>query len=126
MSQLLRLKLAKQRGEALLTEEDITRLAVDPFDLAQRHEIKVQAKPDVAQAFRECFCGMVIRLEYSMLRTFQMRDSNASALHMSLVTIFLKAISIMSCPRTACMLHMPVSSLLIPTHRRLTVSPLVF
>lgn len=57
MSQLLRLKLAKQRGEALLTEEDITRLAVDPFDLAQRHEIKVQAKPDVAPGVS----GMLLR-----------------------------------------------------------------
>src|SRR5260363_256650 len=57
MSQLLRLKLAKQRGEALLTEEDITSLAVDPFDLAQRHEIKVQAKPDVAPGVS----GMLLR-----------------------------------------------------------------
>jgi hypothetical protein len=45
-SLLLRLKLAKQRGEALLTEEDITDLPVDPCVIAEKHDIVVQAKPD--------------------------------------------------------------------------------
>ena len=45
-SLLLRLKLAKQRGEALLTEENISELPVDPFAIAKKHDIVVQAKPD--------------------------------------------------------------------------------
>lgn len=57
MSRLLRLKLAKQRGEALLAEEGITSLAVDPFDIAARHDIVVQAKPDVASGVS----GMLLR-----------------------------------------------------------------
>ena len=48
MNQLLRLKLAKQRAEALLVEEKITDLPVDPFALAARHNIVVEAKPDIA------------------------------------------------------------------------------
>lgn len=57
MSRLLRLKLAKQRGEALLAEEGITSLAVDPFDIAARHDIVVQAKPDVTSGVS----GMLLR-----------------------------------------------------------------
>lgn len=57
MSRLLRLRLAKQRGEALLAEEGITSLAVDPFELAERHGIVVQAKPDVAVGVS----GMLLR-----------------------------------------------------------------
>ncbi|WP_456253552.1 ImmA/IrrE family metallo-endopeptidase [Xylella fastidiosa] len=45
-SLLLRLKLAKQRGEAVLTEERIIDLPVDPFAIAEKHDIVVQAKPD--------------------------------------------------------------------------------
>jgi len=57
MSRLLRLKLAKQRAEALLAEEGITSLAVDPFNIAARHDIVVQAKPDVASGVS----GMLLR-----------------------------------------------------------------
>ncbi len=48
MSQLLRLKLARQRAEALVVEEMITDLPVDPFALAASRDIVVEAKPDVA------------------------------------------------------------------------------
>jgi len=47
MSQLLRLKLAKQRAEALLVEEELTELPVDPFALAASRDIVVEAKPDL-------------------------------------------------------------------------------
>jgi hypothetical protein len=57
MSLLLRLKLAKQRAEAFLTEQGITELAVDPFDIAARHDIVVQAKPDVDSGVS----GMLLR-----------------------------------------------------------------
>ncbi len=57
MSLLLRLKLAKQRGEDLLVEEGFTNLAVDPFDIAARHDIVVQAKPDVVAGVS----GMLLR-----------------------------------------------------------------
>ena len=57
MSQLLRLKLAKQRAEALLVEEKITDLPVDPFALAERHDIVVEAKPDIATGVS----GMLLR-----------------------------------------------------------------
>jgi Zn-dependent peptidase ImmA (M78 family) len=56
-SLLLRLKLAKQRGEALLTEENITELPVDPFAIAQKHDIVVQAKPDTESGVS----GMLLR-----------------------------------------------------------------
>ncbi len=52
-SLLLRLKLAKQRGEALLTEENITALPVDPFAIANKHDIVVQAKPDTKTDYRQ-------------------------------------------------------------------------
>lgn len=57
MSRLLRLRLAKQRGEGLLAEMGIASLAVDPFDIAGRHDIVVQAKPDVASGVS----GMLLR-----------------------------------------------------------------
>ncbi|MDR2011895.1 MAG: ImmA/IrrE family metallo-endopeptidase [Rhodanobacter sp.] len=57
MSPLLRLKLAKQRGEAVLSEEKITELAVDPFEIAARHNIVVQAKPDTESGVS----GMLLR-----------------------------------------------------------------
>jgi len=57
MSLLLRLRLAKQRGEAVLSEEKITELAVDPFEIAARHNIVVQAKPDTMSGVS----GMLLR-----------------------------------------------------------------
>jgi hypothetical protein len=57
MSRLLRPRLAKQQGEALLAEEGITNLAVDPFEIAVRHDIVVQAKPDVVSGVS----GMLLR-----------------------------------------------------------------
>lgn len=56
-SLLLRLKLAKQRGEALVVEENITDLPVDPFAIAERHDIVVQAKPDTESGVS----GMLLR-----------------------------------------------------------------
>lgn len=56
-SLLLRLKLAKQRGEAVLNEENITGLPVDPFALAEKHDIVVQAKPDTESGVS----GMLLR-----------------------------------------------------------------
>jgi Zn-dependent peptidase ImmA (M78 family) len=56
-SLLLRLKLAKQRGEAVVAEEKISDLPVDPFEIAQRHDILVQAKPDTESVVS----GMLLR-----------------------------------------------------------------
>jgi hypothetical protein len=56
-SLLLRLKLAKQRGEAVFSEEKFTELPVDPFEIAAQHEIVVQAKPDTASGVS----GMLLR-----------------------------------------------------------------
>jgi len=56
-SLLLRLKLAKQRGEELLSEEKITDLPVDPFAIAKKHDIVVQAKP----ATESGVSGMLLR-----------------------------------------------------------------
>lgn len=54
---LLRLRLAKQRGEAVLVEEKITDLPVDPFAIARTHDIVVQAKPDTESGVS----GMLLR-----------------------------------------------------------------
>ena len=56
-SLLLRLRLAKQRGEAVLGEEKITDLPVDPFAIARTHDIVVQAKPDTESGVS----GMLLR-----------------------------------------------------------------
>lgn len=56
-SLLLRLRLARQRGEALLVEEKITDLPVDPFAIARTHDIVVQAKPDTESGVS----GMLLR-----------------------------------------------------------------
>lgn len=56
-SLLLRLKLAKQRGEALAIEEKFTEVPVDPFVIANKHSIVVQAKPDAESGVS----GMLLR-----------------------------------------------------------------
>lgn len=56
-SRLLRLKLAKQRGEAVLVEGKIADLPVDPFAIAKKHDIVVQAKPDTESGVS----GMLLR-----------------------------------------------------------------
>lgn len=56
-SLLLRIKLAKQRGEAVLAEEKIINLPVDPFAIAEKHDIVVQAKPDTESGVS----GMLLR-----------------------------------------------------------------
>jgi hypothetical protein len=43
-----RLKIAKQKGKALLKQEGITTLPVDPFAIAASHDILVEAKTDAA------------------------------------------------------------------------------
>jgi hypothetical protein len=57
MSQVFRLKMAKQTAEALLKQEGITSLPVDPFALAGSRDIVVQAKPDTADGVS----GMLLR-----------------------------------------------------------------
>lgn len=57
MTLLQRLKFAKQRGEALLAEEGLTSLPIDPFEIAARRDIVVQAKPDVVSGVS----GMLLR-----------------------------------------------------------------
>lgn len=44
-----RLKMAKQKGEALVGELGIESLAVDPFAIAASHDIVVEAKPDTVK-----------------------------------------------------------------------------
>lgn len=46
MSRILSLKLARQTAEALLKEEGITDLPVDPFAIAESRDIMVQGKPE--------------------------------------------------------------------------------
>lgn len=57
MSQVFRLKMAKQTAEALLKQEGITSLPVDPFALAANRDIVVQAKPDAEDGVS----GMLLR-----------------------------------------------------------------
>ena len=57
MSQLLRLKMAKQKAEAFLKEEGITGLPVDPFAIADSREIIVEPKPDTSDGVS----GMLLR-----------------------------------------------------------------
>jgi IrrE N-terminal-like domain len=52
-----RLKMAQQIAEALLHEEGITTLSVDPFTIAASRDIEVQAKPDTAEGVS----GMLLR-----------------------------------------------------------------
>ena len=44
MISFARLKIAKQKGEALLKQEGITTLPVDPFAIAASHDILVEAR----------------------------------------------------------------------------------
>lgn len=57
MAQVFRLKMAKQKAEALLKQEGIDRLPVDPFALAASRDIVVEAKPDSAEGVS----GMLLR-----------------------------------------------------------------
>ena len=57
MISFARLKIAKQKGEALLKQEGITTLPVDPFAIAASHDILVEAKPDAADGVS----GMLLR-----------------------------------------------------------------
>ncbi|MFV5494079.1 ImmA/IrrE family metallo-endopeptidase [Acinetobacter towneri] len=57
MSLALRLKTAKQKGEMLLVEEGLVSLPIDPFEIAERRDIVVQAKPNVASGVS----GMLLR-----------------------------------------------------------------
>lgn len=53
----LRLRMAKQKGEALLRDLKIDTLPVDLFVIAARHDIVVEAKPDTAEGVS----GMLLR-----------------------------------------------------------------
>jgi len=57
MSQLLRLKMAKQKAEAFLKEEGITGLPVDPFAIAASRDIVVEPKADTSDGVS----GMLLR-----------------------------------------------------------------
>ena len=46
MSTVFRLKMAKQKAEVVLRELGITGLPVDPFAIAGKHDIVIEAKPD--------------------------------------------------------------------------------
>jgi Zn-dependent peptidase ImmA (M78 family) len=57
MNQAFRLKMAKQKAEALLTEKGIQTLRVDPIAIAREHDIEVMAKPDAEAGVS----GMLLR-----------------------------------------------------------------
>ncbi len=57
MSQLLRLKMAKQKAEAFLKEEGITGLPVDPFAIAASRDIIIEPKADTSDGVS----GMLLR-----------------------------------------------------------------
>lgn len=57
MNLAFRLKMAKQTGEALVRDLKIDTLPVDPFAIAQRHDIVVEPKPDAAEGVS----GMLLR-----------------------------------------------------------------
>lgn len=57
MSLAFRLKMAKQKGEALVRERKIESLPVDPFLIATDHDIVVEAKPDTGPGVS----GMLLR-----------------------------------------------------------------
>ena len=76
MNSVFRLKMAKQKGEALLKELGITRLPVDPFAIAASRDIVVDAKPDTADGVS----GMLLRPSASSMRpTSRARGSSGSA-----------------------------------------------
>lgn len=57
MGRDFKLKMAKQFGEKVAIDEGFTELPVDPFVIAERHGIVVQAKPDTATGVS----GMLVR-----------------------------------------------------------------
>ena len=57
MSLAFRLKMAKRRGEALVSQLEIRSLPVDPFAIAENRGIVVEAKPDAAPGVS----GMLLR-----------------------------------------------------------------
>lgn len=59
MASALQMRLAKQAGEALVLKERIASLPVDPFEIAERHEIIVEAKPDTSEGVS----GMLLRYD---------------------------------------------------------------
>ena len=57
MSVTVRLAIAEKEGEALVRSLGISSLPIDPVDIATRHDIVVEAKPDVAVGVS----GMLLR-----------------------------------------------------------------
>jgi Zn-dependent peptidase ImmA (M78 family) len=57
MSDTFRLKMARQQAEKLLRDDDVKTLPVDPFVIAARRDIVVEAKPDTAKGVS----GMLLR-----------------------------------------------------------------
>jgi hypothetical protein len=56
-SQAFRLRMAKQKAEALLRDQGIETLPVDPFAIAASRDITVRPKPDTAEGVS----GMLLR-----------------------------------------------------------------
>src|SRR4051812_34426172 len=59
MNSVFRLKMAKQKAEAVLKELGITSLPVDPFAIAHSRDIIVEAKPDTEDGVS----GMLLRYD---------------------------------------------------------------
>ncbi len=57
MSLAFKLKMAKQKGEAFVRDENITALPIDPFKIAKSRDIEVKPKPDTAGGVS----GMLLR-----------------------------------------------------------------
>jgi Zn-dependent peptidase ImmA (M78 family) len=57
MNQALRVTLARRKAEAVIREEGIEALPVDPFQIAANRDIIVEAKPDAAEGVS----GMLLR-----------------------------------------------------------------
>ena len=74
-----RLKMAQQKAEALLREEGIATLWVDPSAIAASRDIEVKAKQDTPTAFPECCSGMAMYSGFSMRRTSQTKAFTGSA-----------------------------------------------
>ncbi|WCA73175.1 hypothetical protein G6L97_27270 (plasmid) [Agrobacterium tumefaciens] len=57
MSKVFSLKMARQRAEALLKEEELLSLPVDPFAIAASRDIMVEGKPETVGGVS----GMLLR-----------------------------------------------------------------
>ena len=104
-----RLRMAKQKAEALLREEGIVAQPVDPFAIAASRDITVRPKRDTAEGVS----GMLLRhgdafgILYATSSRARAFSGSASATNSG--TIFWTAISTVCCPGTAFTLRAPAS-----------------